>query len=462
MKNKRFRSSIIFSYVILFTTITTVAFAEDSQSSGVSEGNTVKLSFQEAYEKALRISPALMEARAKITGAKARQKQTELILPSNPHLSLIYGDGTFSQGANFSGATTDLLSAGDAKTHSYEVELRQEIPVTGEQSNRRKAAKTDVAITEERLRIERLNLKNNLRILYYRRSALNEMNEELEHHIEHLGVIRRRLGANYRDPSLGDYARTAFFADLSAIQLHKSQIESEFRRADIRLKSFIGLNANQLLDTDSLDDSSFPKLPPADTLTTLMMKNHPEYRLAKLQRRRAADEREVQESRRYSNPSLFIQGGEAVQRNSSTAPTVGGPSSERERYVRAGITFSLPVVDNNESGILEAKAMEKAGDARIDMLERTLHASLDEAMVRYTKSIGQIRQLTSAMQKLETHHHRLSQAFVQGRLTYLEFWSEHERWHSTLELYHANNLEALEARAALEYLIGQDLNDVSK
>lgn len=410
------------------------------------------LTFSDAWAQLLESSPDLKVEQSKILSAKAKYTRADLLTPSNPELDLNYTRGNRQLSRVYSTDPLSLVQKDRMDLNGYELGISQELEISGQRSLRKKIAAMEVDQARYRYRSRVHALHGLLRESYYGKSALEDVVEHLEEHVQHLQWLRSRLGRNFRDPRLGTYVGTALSADLMQLKAEKNNVSLRLIEYDLQLKKLLGLNASAKLTTQPLSTFPFPQLPPLEEISRDARDSHPGLMAAKQGLEGAEFSLDLEERKSYPNPTFYLYGGNQVAGNSSLSPGIVGPQSEKETYFRAGMSIPLPLVDSNQSGKEMARADLVKKEANYNKILLTYESEIASAYRSYNEQIKLLSEMKSILKRLENNRTSLANALLRRRISYFEFWSEHERWHGLLTAYHNKTLAALQSLAKLETL----------
>ncbi len=417
------------------------------------------LSFQEAWEMVKERNPDLQLARSFVLRAKGEQTRASVILPDNPYLELNYRNGNRAQSRTISPDLYGFYGSESQNSYGTELGISQEFEVAGQRSHRMDAARLGLDVAGSDLKKLELDAFSRLRLYYFGYSARLEILEHLKGHQVSLRGIRRRLGNNFRDPRIGPYAIIAFDTDLVTLdgEIQKQQILALENERSLR---FLGIDAGEKIAVPDFESISLPPAPEAGRAVESAKKNSLDLKFAELSVSAAESGLELAQSEAYPNVTLFFSTGRDIYGNSSISPNVGIPS-ERNDFVRFGLRIPVPVVNRNQGGREIARANLASQKIKLDRVQRELEFSVKSAVEKYRLRLELLAEMKANLRAAEQSLSAISEALIQRRISYIEFWSEHERWHDIHIRYLDTFINALEYLGQMEAHIGVPVEQIS-
>ncbi len=416
------------------------------------------ISPDQALQRMIEKNPEVQILRAEVEVARAHRQKSQLLLPANPRLDLSATDGRRKLASVIDGSINNSTFKNEQGISGYEVGLQQEIEIAGQRGLRKEATRSEVEATEKRFQHQILLLSGQLRRVYYHRSSFFDISEHLKEHLQHLQSIRARMGTTFRDPRLGAYVKSAIEADIATLESETAEAQIAYLKADQQLKQMIGLDPDAVIRTEEVDAMQFRALPPLQTFREATMGQRHDLQAAQKEMDMRKSLLALEQRKLFGAPTLYLYGGRTTFGNSSLNSTVIGPQSERETYIRAGITIPIPVVDTNAYGKREADARLVASENELERMTRQALGDVTDAYQRYSEKYHLLPDIMHASERLHTNRAALAEALLRGRISYFEFWSEHERLHSMTLLYHSTFLDTLDALSDLEIMSGIPLS----
>ena len=131
-----------------------------------------------------------------------------------------------------------------------------------------------------------------------------------------------------------------------------------------------------------------------------------------------------------------------------------GPEQERERSLRFGIRIPLPVFNRGQGSDRIAMAHEERASANYDQIEPRLESTVRQAHARYINLRSLANQLAVNSATVSRSIGQIEEAFIAGRISYLDFWGEYDRTLRMVQRYADTLVEAAAACGELELVTG--------
>jgi len=155
----------------------------------------------------------------------------------------------------------------------------------------------------------------------------------------------------------------------------------------------------------------------------------------------------------YPDPSLFVIYGRQV----TEAAGRFGPEREDEQVGRIGIRFQLPVNSTRGERKAAKADMEKA-QADLNHIRATIKSSVITAAQSYRFQIALLDKLKRVVRHSFESLDQIDRAFINGRISYFDFWNEYDRSNRLMKRYADILVAAATSRGRLEMLIGRTLD----
>lgn len=309
-----------------------------------------RIGLEEALDLALRRSPELEAARARVEEARAR-RLTARTYPHNPQISVSAGD----------------RSGADASTTDRGVELTQQIEIAGQRGKRIRAAEAALAAAEAVLRRAERALAHRVELAFARALAAERRVEIAR---SELSLLERLLAFEERRLSAG--AGTQIDLNLARAAAGRVRQRLETTRAEratarSALAEAIGADPTKALAPRGPLPRWKGDLPPLDELVERALA-----RRADLAARRS----EVQRSRRR----LELERRLAVP---NLRAGVFERREEGDEITGAMVSIGIPLFDRNQGGIAQADAEIDRRKADLDTSELAVRRSVADAWSRY-------------------------------------------------------------------------------
>ncbi len=410
--------------------------------------------FAALWEKAAANNSDLQAARLAVERARAMKENAGIIVPSNPELEISHVRGEKETSLVLEPGLQGPIQRSGQRLSGFEAGLSQELEIAGQRGLRLEIADLRLELARVTLQHRSGEIRALLRREYYAAAAAGSLQEHLTHHIATLRSL-----PPLRDAKMGTYVNTAVLADLS-------DLESE--RADAGIQSDRALGNLRLLCNDPSWDNEitakvaalrlvtfvFPRPPEAGSLTERALAQNTQIRMISLRGRLAKSGATLAERSMLPNVTIFAVFGTETTGSGRLATGFVGPASERQQSVRFGLRMPLPIFQRNQNVRTEADFDDKNAELEAARLRREIEINLPVAVKAYARLYAQLESLRPLLVPSETSLARIDAALRGGRISYLEFWSEHERWHETEKRYLKVVMDLAGAWAEMETLSG--------
>lgn len=405
--------------------------------------------------------PELAALRAERDAGAAVRKAAGRLIAKNPELELSAIDARRREATPLSPDTPFFHRQSELAGSGWEVGLRQAFETGGQRGLREKVAELEYREKDAALRERRAVLLGELASHYFGYRLQKELNEHLTATFRRLRNTLARLGPGYRDPRLGSYVQNAMRANILHIEAARDRAILARQRHLNWLRRALAIEHGAVPDFADdapalrrlLDETSLPAF---DELLARARQRSPALERARLALGRGKAAESLLARGAYPDLSLFAYAGE--DRTGSFA-AVGFPGSyESNRYVRFGFSLPLPFFARNQTERLRSRASRAGQEKRLVAYENSLADELRLEYEAFQREAGLSRKLHRNVERAESAELVLIRGLLAGRLSFLEFWAEHDRHHELFLEYIATTLAALQARGRLESLSGFEWN----
>ncbi len=425
------------------------------------------LSYRRALELAFERSPDIRAAAADHKKARGLKITADRPLLSNPEIeaSGAYGARKITPALSFSPLTA--LQGGNPFDLSpnkvfgntiqpikgFELSLTQQLELAGKKSVARKMAAVTVARAGIAYERARLNVRAAVRTNLMTFSAMDRLNADLKNRLSHLQKIRKQKGADFIDPRLGRYAARAFNDDLLELEADRLQIEQTAIASKNALRGLLMIGDDEDFRAGNSEAIPLP-VPPDDPILVLMaVQTSVDLKDAEKALAMARDGARLARLLVYPDPSLFVIYGRQV----TEAAGRFGPEREDEQVGRIGIRFQLPVNSTRGERKAAKADMEKA-QADLNHIRATIKSSVITAAQSYRFQIALLDKLKRVVRHSFESLDQIDRAFINGRISYFDFWNEYDRSNRLMKRYADILVAAATSRGRLEMLIGRTLD----
>jgi outer membrane protein TolC len=425
------------------------------------------LSYRKALAIAFERSPDILAAAAELRKTRGLKITADQPLVSNPELeangaygaraitpTLSFSPLTALQGGNpFDLSPNKVFGNTTQPIKGFELSLTQQLELAGKKSIVRNMAARAVDRASIAYERARLGVRGAVRANLMTFSAMERLSADLESRLSHLQKIRKRKGADFIDPRLGPYAAGAFTDDLLELEADRLQIEQTARSSKNTLRSLLMIADDVEFRAGNPDEIPLPALPDDQMLVMMARQTSVDLRDAEKALAMARDGARLARLLVLPDPSLFIVYGRQV----TEAAGRFGPEREDERVGKIGIRFQLPV-NSTRGERVAAKADAEKAQADLNRIRSGITSSVVTAAQSYRLQVALLDRLKRAVGLSAESLDRIDRAFVNGRISYFDFWNEYDRSNRLMKRYADTLAAAAASRGVLEVLIGRTLD----
>lgn len=410
------------------------------------------LSYSDALLLSARNAPDVRLAEKDVQIARSREEKAQSMIPEAPSLEASVTRGTSKNSIevldpDYTAATNDKKLS----VRGWEVGISQKVEIAGERGLRQEESGARRVYYEARLNSQQLQTRAKAREIYLQASLLQEWDQHLTEHLNRFYRLQARFGRGYIDRRLGNYSLVALNMGIQTLKSERDEVRL-LKSKLLRELSILTGQPSASLKLDSIDSIKMPDLPPLEELRSAMNENGivlKEKRALLAAQMKAAD---LESRKLWPSPSLFLYGGERTV-NSSAQVTVS--PANREAYMRAGIQLPLAFLGpERNNAAIERQIAEKA---MVELETEATRSSLqlEAAYENYNSFRKQYNQMHAFLVRAERFFPALEQALMGRRISYFEFWGEHERYHGLFQKSLDVRLNAARAIGELELLTGR-------
>lgn len=384
-------------------------------------------------------------------------QQSSSLVQTSPEIELSYEKGKTQYPIGY---FDTIPSAEEMKSQSYEIGIKQQLEINGARQLRINESTSRKAIAEKLLELEKLQARSRLRQDYLSISIHKEMMDHLNEHVIRFVRMRSTFGNGYFDRRLGNYTMTALDMGITSLKASLTETSTEHDKSILEMKRQLGLlnsesNNNTNIEIEDFQTIPFAELPDKNTLISdaknglMVLLN---------QDRIDAESAAQQIANRKILPfvELFAATGKRNLGNYSSV-SFQNNVAERENYFKFGLRIPIGLwgAERYESNIKEID--QKIAEQQLLQLQDRLTSQIINEITTYESQRQSFNELHRSFRKSEPLLHALESALIARRITYFEFWSEHERLHEILARMGQTRLDAAATLGRLEILTGKTL-----
>jgi cobalt-zinc-cadmium efflux system outer membrane protein len=376
-------------------------------------------------------APVLHVARSQRARARAAHVRADVLLPSNPELSV-------AMGPRFERAPTGL---------DVEASLMQELEISGARSARRDAAARVHERTEAEIEQARWDLTCDVREAF-RRALVEDQRVALERQVRDfqrdvLRVVERQIHAG----EIGPLSLRLAQAEVAQSQQLVAAAEQSLYSLRLRLAQLTGWPAHSPpVVQGALEAPSDP--PDLPALVKRAHEHLPQLRASAARAREAEAQLLVADREGWPKPSIGVQ----YQRESNRA------MEGIYNIVMGAVSLPIPVFQNNQAARAEARADLEVTQAEWLAQSQLLSAQIAQARSELVAAAGRMQAYREEiLPHFEENLRLLARSFELGEIDLLALSAARERFlQIQADALHAQREYSI-ALSALERSIGQTL-----
>lgn len=351
------------------------------------------------------------------------QKQRLLRNPVNVDISI--SRGTYAQPASVFREEPSYRKS----ISEYTIGISKAIDLQNIQRNEREIALLQKEQEEYLKKILKFQLKHQFEFAYVSILAYTDLLQHIQKHIQGFENLRR-IFYNFHDRKLGTYTQNAIDVSIETLKSEYHTLQSFLRKETDILK--ILLNEETLLFDDFeefagvLSSIQVPGSIPGE------FKNSPLYGLEMTGLLIEEKKLMLAKKQKWGEPEAFLSYTEKTTGNYGNTFDTFTP--QKENFWSLGMKFPLPI--GSETMDLE-KIQEKEISVKklnIEKLERKLRMELETSYLTFLETKEQFLRNLRILKKQEIILTSLEQALRSRRITFFEYWNEHEKFHNLYQL----------------------------
>ncbi|MBI3395365.1 MAG: TolC family protein [Spirochaetia bacterium] len=331
--------------------------------------------------------------------------------------------------------------------NGWEAGLSQEFEVAGQAAVRRRLAELRRREASLKARLDVLEVRSKVRTAFIRFQSSAPLLEHLSEHTEQLRTWEAR--GFPRDVRMGPYTGKAGRAALAILETNMNRTRTDMSFARTEITRIIGTAP----EVSACDTGLFPDLPSVESLDVSqgavmsLLKNRIEV---------AQEERTLAGLNAVPSVSVFLFGG------SQTAQAVfPSATADRENYVRFGLRIPLPVFDTGAPAKTSSDAVLEGARREMDGAARRWIETVRLDLERYQAEKQAYVRLARVREEGRGYSGMLETAYLSGRITFYEFWGEHDRWHELENQYAETAVRLAQSLGRIESGAGITLEEAA-
>jgi hypothetical protein len=325
--------------------------------------------------------------------------------------------------------------------------------------NQQKTEKT-IFVVQKEMENEYLNLIKMQNILEFRNAYfhlifLNIIHEHLEEHIVRFNLLKKQFLGNYFDKKLGYYTIPALELGINTLSTELQENNTLMNEKITLIKNLLFLSEDTSLDFDSIEQ--IEDLLPSDlTIDNFNYENSPLLKIELLKLKLIEENIELYKKLPFSNIEMFFNYSEKNQgKYSSFSFSTQNP--QKENLWTFGIKIPLPYGSEKTYDVSIQQYEYQLQQLRIEKIRGELKNQIQMVFKDYLNHFNQYKSNRKLLKKHEPYLKMLEESLIKRRITYFEFWGEHEKFHNLLNMTSHSFQKAVESLSLLELYLGQKI-----
>lgn len=342
--------------------------------------------------------------------------------------------------------------------NEYIIGISKVLDILQTQSTEKEIYEIQITIEKHYLDLLEKQIKNQFLESYFVAIFLEHIMEHLEEHIVKFEYLKRKFHREYFDKKLGLYTAAALDIGISTLRSEYQETKKLYLK-ELELLNILLNQENQILQ---LDEFSFilKYLPnKIETSKEALVNSYhlcPIYiiEITKLQ----LEEKKMilVKNQKWNQIEIFLNHG-ILNLGKYANPSFNPISPEKENYWSLGVKLPLPYGSElNYNDFLQKKEIE-IQSLNIKKSEVELKNQISNFYEIYEKDNQQLRNNLYILEKHEPFLKSLEESLLNRRITYFEYWGEHERFHNLLRMSLNLLYNSLTSLHALELFTGKNL-----
>lgn len=346
------------------------------------------------------------------------------------------------------------------KLNEYIIQISKIIDILNSQTLEREIYEIQKKLENSNLILINKQIKNQFIKSYLTAIFLKNMMEHLKEHIDKFEKLKKRFQYQYFDKKLGFYSLAALEMGITILQNEYNETQNYFLK-EIEILNILLNQENQNLKLDNFEEiiNIIPKRIPTTKETLLnSYKESPLYEIEKAHLEISEKKLILAKNQKWNQLEIFLNYGIRNLGNyNSYVYSYSNP--EKENYWSFGLKIPIPYGSELDSyPKIQEKEIEYQA-LKIKQLELEFKNQISTYYDIFQKDNKQLFHNLEIINKYEPLLKTLENSLISRRITFFEYWGEHERYHSLLR----SSISLLESTLSsfyyLEYLTGKELSE---
>ncbi|MDW7976851.1 MAG: TolC family protein [Leptospiraceae bacterium] len=367
-------------------------------------------------------------------------------------LELQYETGTKNYPTNL----LQLEEASSQKIKHYIIGLSKAIDVLSKQKTKYEIAQWEKELEDNYSYLMKKQILSEFRLSYFRLIYLQRIKEHLSKHINQFERLSSKYHKNYFDKKLGNYTRMALQIGISKLKSEYTEAESEIQKELSYIRQLLNFD-NYLIYVDKIEDIS--QLFPTELNEKELQKDYEEspiYKAELIKLKIKQKEKELAKKEEFHSFEVFFQYGERETGNYKNL-TFDPINPEKETTYTLGLRIPIPY--GTESS-MNKFLIQKEEEIQVLQIEKTkvfLKNQIQYLTQIYKNNYQLFQQNIQTLYQSEPYLEMLDDSLLNRRISFFEYWGEHEKFHDLLQLTLKTFEVIVESLNLLELYTGKNL-----
>ncbi|GIX42912.1 MAG: hypothetical protein KatS3mg129_2645 [Leptospiraceae bacterium] len=316
----------------------------------------------------------------------------------------------------------------------YSIGISKVIDVLNQQKTQKEIYKIQKQIENEYLNLLKTEKILQFRNVYFNLVFLNLIKEHLEEHILKFNQLKFRFRKNYFDKKLGYYTIPALELGINTLQSELKENISLLNQNQMVLFNLLSIDSNKSIQLDPIQkietllplekDLSLEELLSLYTESSI-------YKIENLKLQIIQNNIDLYKKLQYDGIEVFFTYTNREQgKYQSSVFDVATP--EKEVLWSMGIRIPIPYGSERKHDISIQQKEYEIQQLKIKELSLKIKNQIRNAYMDYINHLAQYKKNIQLLKNYEPYLKMLEKSLIKRRITYFEFWGEHEKFHNLL------------------------------
>ncbi|MFN3603745.1 MAG: TolC family protein [Leptonema sp. (in: bacteria)] len=338
----------------------------------------------------------------------------------------------------------------------YTIGISKVIDLLNTQSSEKEIYEIQKTIENQYLDLLQKQIKNQFRQSYFLAIFLLYIRDHLEEHIITFKELKKRFQNQYFDKRLGNYTVAALEMGITTLQAEYNEMNSLYLK-ELEILNTLLNQENQNLKFDHYE-TILNHIPKSLDISKEELKNQFEdslfYKIEKSKLLLEEKKYLLEKKQIWNQLEFFLNYGiRNLGRYERFVYDVANP--EEEKYWIFG--FKIPLAYGSElqyNPLIQKKEIE-IQTLKLKKMELELKNQISTNYDVFEKEYHQLKANLEILKKYKPLLEKLEDSLKSRRITYFEYWGEHERYHNLMRISVSFLNNSIEALSSLEYFTGK-------